>query len=381
MTAKTIYLDNATAARPSGEAVSHMLPFYSDKWGSPLQPHQMGQDTVPAIKEAVEQIGALLGASPEDVIEFTLSGGEALHHLLFSAFESYALKRGKNHFISSTLEDPVTLSILKKLEHFGASVTLLKPDDRGIIRKEALAAAITPRTAFAVFSWANGLTGVVQPMEELAAVCQERSVKIVALATHVLGKWLIDVSKLPIDFLIFHGEPLHAPQGAGCLWARKDSRLYQAPEKGHLNVPACVALGIAAKQTLEAHDYLCTEIARLKWHFEKELVSRIPQTVVLFGDEERVPHITALSFAGLCNEALLFFLNRKGVYATIGGGVHQPLDPFLTSIGIDPLKARGALSFSLSRETTEEEIERAIALICTGVTRLSRQGEQWRKTE
>jgi cysteine desulfurase len=375
---KQIYLDNSTSARPSGEAVSQMLPFYTEKWGSPSQPHQKGQEVVPALSHAFYQIRQLLNAEEEDQVEFASSGGEAMRRLLFAVFEEYALKKGRNHFITSTLEDPFLTAILKKLEHYGASVTWMTPGPKGLINSDTVVDAITPRTALVVLGWASGLTGVVQPIEELASLCLERRVKLAVDASHILGKWSFEPSKVAIDFLIFHGEPLHAPKGVGGLWARKGNKLSFPPEGIFINVPASVALGEAAIRAKEAHDYLCTETARLKWHFEKQLAEKVAGAKILFSDNERLPHVLAASFPGLYNEALLFYLNRKGVCASIGGGVFPPLASLLGAMGVELREARSAISFSLSRETTEEEIDRCVSLVVSAHDRLSKQVELWR---
>lgn len=370
---KFVYLDNSTTARPSGEAVSKMLTFYSEKWGTPSQPHTLGQEVFPPMEEALKNVYQLLGASDQDSIVMTSSSAEAVNQAVFSTYQDITLLEGKNHFISTTVEEAPAMMSIRRLEGcFDCAATFLKPNEQGIITPKALTEAVTPRTALFAISWANGLTGVVQPIAELAEVCKLRGIRLLVEATHMLGKLFFDLKDLPLDFIAFNGEQLHAPKGTGGLYSRQGVKLspfivggieQAGLRAGSINVPAIVALGVAAKQAYEARDYLCTEVARLKMLFEKQLIKRIPSAKVLFEYEERVPHITAVAFPGVSNEALLFLLNRKGVYASLGGGSQQQIGYLLSACNVNPLLATGALSFSFSRETTEHEVEYALGAI------------------
>lgn len=378
---KFVYLDNSTTARPSGEAISKMLTFYSEKWGTPYQPHTLGQETFPPLKEALHSVYQLLGAIDQDTVVITSSSAEAVNQAIFSTFQNTSLMDGKNHFITTLIEEAPMMMSLRRLEALDCAATFLKPNAQGIITAKALTEAVTPRTAMLCLSWANGLTGVVQPIAELAEICKLRGIKLLVEATHVLGKLFFELKDLPIDFIAFNGEQLHAPKGTGGLYSRHGVKLspfiiggieQAGLRAGSINVPATVALGVAAKQALEARDYVCTEVARLKMLFEKQLQKRLPDIKILFENEERVPHITAISFPGVSNEALLFLLNRKSVYASLGGGSQQQIGFMLSACGFDPLVANSALSFSFSRETTEQEIDYAVQAIEAGYLRLKK---------
>lgn len=365
---QTIYLDNSSTARPSEEAVSKMLLFHTEKWGIPSQPHQMGCEIALPMNEAYRAIYRLLGAKDQDTVVFTSSGAEAINQAIFSTYQEVSVPLGKNHFISTAIDEAPSMMSMHRLEAFGCSATQLKPNSQGVITPKSLVEAITPRTALFSIPWASGLTGVVQPILELAEICKLRGVRLLVDATHALGKIFFELGDLSIDFLAFNGEQVHAPKGTGGLYAREG--IFLTPfivggmeqaglRAGSINVPCLVGLGVAAKQALEARDYLCTEVARLRMHFENEVIRRISSAKILFGYEERVPHITAISFPGVLNESLLFSLNRRGVFASIGGGSQQQLTYFLHTCGVAPRLAESALSFSLSRETTEEQVERA----------------------
>lgn len=365
---QTVYLDNSSTCRPSAEAAARMLLFYTEKWGVPSQPHQMGQDVVLPLQEAYRSVYQLLGARPQDTVVVTSSGAEAINQAIFSTYQEVSLPLGKNHFISTALDEAPSMMAIHRLETFGCSTTQLKPNSQGLIDPKSLVEAITPRTALFSIPWVSGLTGVCQPILELAEICKLRGVRLLVDATHALGKIYFELADLPIDLLAFNGDQIHAPKGTGGLYAREGvfltpliaGGMEQAGLRaGNVNVPGVVGLGVAAKQALDARDYVGTEVARIRMHFEKEVMRRIPNAKILFSEEERLPHITAISFPGVLNEALLFALNRRGVFACIGGGSQQQLTYYLHTCGVAPRLAESALSFSLSRETTEEQVERA----------------------
>lgn len=349
-----------------------MLAYYSDKWGSSSSPHKMGQELYPAIEESLRSIYSLLEADDKDFIVITSSGAEAMNQAILSTYQDVTLATGKNHFITSNIDEAPALLSLNRLEQFGCSTSVVKASPQGMVTAQSLAENITPRTALIALSYANGLTGVINPIAEIAALCKLRGIRLALDATHVLGKLFVDLKDIEASFIAFNGDHLHAPKGTGGLFIRHAAKcspfivggIEQAGLRaGSLNVPALVGLGAAAKETLTARDYLCTEIARLKYLFESQLVKRLPETVVLFENEERLPHISAISFPGVTSEALLFLLSRKDLYASMGGGSQQQIGYLLEACGVDKALANCALSFSFSRETTEEEVNRALDII------------------
>lgn len=381
-----IYLDNSSASRPAGEAVSKMLTFYSEKWGSPVQPHPVGQAVITPIREALQDIYLLIGASKEDVVIITSSSAESVSQAFLGTYEEVTLKEGKNHFIACAYDDASSLMSLARMEKYGCPVTRLKPNPQGIIAPESLIEVITPRTAFLALSWANGLTGVVQPIEEIAEICQLRGIRLLVDATHVIGKMDFDLKKLPITYLAFNGPQIQGPEGTGGLYIRKGAKtsplIPGGIEQGGLrggtvNVPGIVGLGAAAKLALQARDYMCTEVARLKYHFEQSIKQRIPVAQVLFEQDDRMPHISAIAFPGVVNEALLYMISRKGVCAGMGGGSMVQIGYLLEACGFSPLFAQSALTFSLSKETREEELDLAVDALEWAVNKLLKASKEW----
>ncbi len=363
-----IYLDNSTTSRPSSEAVSAMMPYLTDRWGTPSAPHQKGQQLFPALKESYRALYDLFGASDQDTVLFTSSGAEAVNHVFSSAYHEVTVPTGKNHFIVCKTDEAPALMAQHKLQDYGCVSKVIEVDSLGQLNVKKIGDAITSRTALISLSWGNGLTGVVQPVAEIARLCKERGILFHLEASHTLGKIYFDPTEVGADLISFNGDTLHAPQGTGALFAKKGVKM--APfiaggmeqaglRAGPLNIPALVALGVAARQALDARDLLCTEGARLRSRLEAGIKMRYPEAVIFFEEQERLPTISCMGFPGIANEALLFLLSRQGLCAGIGGGSFQQIGLLLTACGVEESLAHAAISFSLSRETTEDEVDHA----------------------
>lgn len=384
--ARGIYLDNSTTTRPSDKAVSKMMPFFTSQWGTPSAPHLMGQELYPALKESWQSLYKLVGAQDTDDMVFTSSGAEAVNQAITSAYFDVTLPTGKNHFITSHIDEAPAIMSIGRLERLGCVGKMVSPNTSGRITADIIADAITPRTAMVSLSWANGLTGVVQPIADIAKLCQERDILLHLDATHTLGKLYYDLKETGASFISFNGDNIHAPKGTGALYIKGGTKcspfivggIEQASHRaGSYNIPGLIALGAAADEALDARDLISMETARLRDKLEMGIAAGFPEAIPLFRREQRLPHITCIAFPGIANEALLFSLNRRGIYACIGGGSFQQIALILTASGIPETTAQSAVSFSLSRETTEDDIERATDIIVETASKLRRQSEQF----
>jgi cysteine desulfurase len=367
-----IYLDNSLTTRPSEQALAKMIPFFKTMWGVPSAPHKMGQELFPALEENYKAIYVLLGASVEDDFVFTSSSAEGVNQVIQSAYSEITRVTGKNQFLTSNIDEAPAIMAIHSLEEVSCVSKMAKANSRGFVSPEAILDAITPRTALVSLSWANGLTGVINPVAAIATICQERGIKLHLDATHILGKLYYELSDIAPDYITFGGDVLHAPKGTGGLYVKAGGKcraLIQGGNEqnglhaGSFNMPAFVALGQAAKEALDARDLLCTEVARLRDRLESGIIAGFPEAIAVFQKEDRLPHCSTLIFPGVANEVMLYALNRKNVFASIGGGCFQQIGLILMASGIEENDAHSAISFSLSRETTEEEIEQAVEII------------------
>jgi len=366
------YLDNHTVARPLPSAIEAMLPFLREHWGSTSAPHQMGQELFFALNKATEWILEVLGAHSGDRFHFFSSNEEAIHHLYLSHYLHNVRNTGKNHLLTTTVEDAPVLAAFKQLEELGCHGKILAVNNQGQLTADVLDAALKPRVSLVSLSWANGLTGVIHPLEDLAKVCKEKGVLLHVDASYAIGKFYLRLEDLPIDYLTFDGSLLHAPKGVAGLIAKEKSPL-PAPLSAlvGVSVGGVAALAAALDESSRMCDHLCLETARLRDKLERGIVEAIPDAVVLLQSADRLPNCTAIAFPHVASsDALLFQLHRKGVYASCGGGRLQKLSQILIASGVEKSLAQCALSFSLSFETTEEEIDYAIQVVIASVQKL-----------
>ena len=342
--ASLIYLDNSTTAPPSEKAICAMMPYWKTFWGIPSAPHQKGQELYPSLAEFYKTLYAFIGAHDEDQVVFTSCGAESVNHVISSVYRDVTLTTGKNHFLTSNADEAPAIMAASRLEAFGCVAKMVEVNHQGIVTAQALAGAISPRTALVSLSWGNGLTGVIQPVAEIADLCRQRGIRLHLEATHVMGKLFYELSDIGTDYLTFNGDQLHAPKGTGVLYIKRgitcSPLIFGSADQGGmraggLNMPGLAGLAQAAQEALDCRDLLCTEVARLRSQLERGILKGFPQASVCFKEQERLPHCTTLLFPGIANEALLFALNRRGVCASIGGGNSQQLGLQLAAAGIE----------------------------------------------
>lgn len=366
-----IYLDHHSVTRPCGSAVERMMPYLQEHWGASISPHHLGAP--------YQALFDFFGASSKDRFVFTSSGAEAINQVFWSIFLEISRKTGKCHFIISCVEDAPMMQSVKRLEELGCTIKIAPVNGQGQIDVEQLASLINPRTALISVTMAHGLTGVIQPIEEIALLAKEKNVCLHVDATYSAGKYPVSFSDLGAHYLTFSGDRIHAVKGSGGLFAKAGSPLVplivggaeqEGFRGGAFDVPSFMALCAALTQASLYLDTMSLEGVRLRNLLESEIVSRLPGSKALFTDTLRLPNTAVLFFPRTHHEALLYLLNRKGVYASMGGTYCQHLNRVLMASGIDAMDAECALSFSLSRMTTEEEIMHAAALIQQSVTEL-----------
>lgn len=309
------------------------------------------------IEEAYSALYNLVEAKKEDHFIFTSSGAEGVNHAVFAAYLDITRKTGKNHFVSGSLDEAPSIMAMSRLSEFGCVYEMAPANRQGVVTVQAVAETLTPRTAMVSLSWANGLTGVIQPVAEIAELCRERGILFHVDATHVLGKGYYTLESSGADLLTFDGLP-----GTGGLFIRDGIEISPfilgGSEQAHMragtvNLSSLAALAQSAKEMVRFRDHVCMETARLRNRFE-EIVGR-----GLFSEQERLPHISAHIFSGATSDALLYMLNRRGVEnASFGGNRFQHLMHILQACGIEGSDIHCGLSFFFSRETTEEEVEK-----------------------
>lgn len=370
-----VYLDHHTVTQPDAASIAAWLPFLKEQWGSTTAPHQMGQELFPHLEASLEAIGKCLGAPKKETFYLFSSNAEAIGHLYQTHYFEEIRQSGKNHLLTSTIEDAPIVMSLKRLEELGCVNKTVPVDEQGQVTRDALAEALSPRTSLVSLSWANGLTGVIHPIADLAELCRERGVKLHVDASYVMGKLYFQFEELNVDFLSFEGSLIHAPKGTAGLLMAKEGQVPVSWMAG-VDVGALAALAAALQKNEEMFDHICLETARLRDKLERGIVQAVSDAEVLFQGVERLPNCSCITFPGTLSEALLYLLHRKGIYASLGGGRAQRLSHVLLASGIDAKRAESALSFALSFQTREAEIDEAIQQIasCVEVLRKCSRG-------
>ncbi|WNY99928.1 NifS family cysteine desulfurase [Sulfurospirillum sp. 'SP'] len=376
-----VYLDNNATTMLDPEAFALMQPYFCEKFGNPNSLHQFGSESHPALRKAMDQLYAGINASDDDDIVITSCATESINWVIKGIYNDYILNGDKDHIITSEVEHPAVGSSCKFLEERGVKVTYLPVNTDGVISVEDLKNAITDKTALVSIMWANNETGMIFPIEEIGAICKERGVLFHTDGVQAVGKIPVDVKKANVDFMSFSGHKFHGPKGVGGLYIRGGQRLTPllhggehmgGRRSGTLNVPGIIGMGKAMELAVAALDFEKSTVRRLRDKLEDALL-KIPETIVVGTKEQRVPNTILISVKGIEGEAMLWDLNQNGIGASTGSACASEAlesNPVMEAIGAEADLAHTALRLSLSRFTTEAEIDYAIDVINKAVVRL-----------
>lgn len=363
---QTIYMDNNATTKVDPAVLEEMLPYLSDLYGNPSSMHRFGGQVGAKVAEARQRIANILHCDPSEII-FTACGTESDNTAIRSALRA---KPDKKHIITTRVEHPAILSLCKHLEkREGYDVTYLPVDEDGNLDVQDFKKAIRDDTAIASIMWANNETGVLFPIEELAAIAQERGVILHTDAVQAVGKIPIDLSRTPVDMLSLSGHKLHAPKGVGVLFVRK--RLPYRPfmigghqERGRRagteNTAGIIALGKACQLATEHFAEETTTVKTLRNKLENGLLKAVPHAKLNGDKENRLPNTSNISFGYVEGEAILLMLDELGICASSGSACTSgSLEPshVLRAMGVPFTFAHGSIRFSLSRFNTEKEVD------------------------
>ena len=382
-----VYADNAATTCMSETAIKTMLHYMENVYGNPSSLHSVGQEAKEALDDARARIAARLGCQPSEVY-FTSGGSEADNQAIISAAKSGA-KKGKKHIISTAFEHHAVLHTLNKLEKEGWEVTLLDVHENGMVSAEQVAEAIRPDTCLVTIMYANNEIGSIQPITEIAKVCNEKGVLFHTDAVQAAGHLPINVKEQGIDMLSLSAHKFHGPKGVGVLYARRGVVLTNvieggAQEKGKRagteNLPGIMAMAAALDEACDHLEENAVKVSALRDKLIAGL-SKIPHCILNGDPVRRLPGNVNFCFEGIEGESLLLLLDDKGVRASSGSACTSgSLDPshVLLAIGRPHEVAHGSLRLSLSEYTTEEEIDYTIKAVTDVVEYLRNMSPVWR---
>ncbi len=361
---KVYYFDNNATTRVAPEVVEAMLPFLRDQWGNPSSAYRFGHQVAKHVAAARERVAALLHADPREIV-FTSCGTESNNAAIHSALLT---QPGKRHVITSAVEHSANIKYGRFLKEQGFDVTFSPVDADGLIDIHRVEKAIRPDTAIVSIMWANNETGIVFPIEELAAICRSKGVLFHTDAVQAPGKVSLDARGTGVDMLSLSAHKLNAPKGIGCLFIKKQTRFHPHIMGGHQehgrrggteNVPYIVGFGVAAEMALNRIHHENTCVRALRDRLETQIFKLIPQVVRNGAKEPRLPNTSNLSFLSVEAEAILTQLDKIGVCASSGSACTTgSLEPshVLTAMGIAAPRARSSVRFSLGAGTTAAEV-------------------------
>jgi cysteine desulfurase len=389
-----VYLDHNATTAVEPEVLDAMLPFLSSEYGNAASIHTFGQRARAAVETAREQVAALLGARPQEIV-FTSGGTESDNHAIFGILSSTSAAASASasprHLITTAIEHEAVLNTCQALEKSGVAVTYLPVNGDGLIDLSALQAAIRSETVLISVMHANNELGTVQPLAEIGRIAAGSDVYFHTDAVQSAGKLSIDVNALGVDLLSISGHKFYAPKGIGALYIRGGTRLRQLLYGGHHqrgfrpgteNVPGIVGLGKATELARKSLGADAARISALRETLEQGLLRSVPHSRVNGGRAPRTPNTTNILFPGVEGEALVIALDLKGLACSTGAacssGAVEP-SHVLTAIGLPAEEARASLRFSLGRHTTASDVDFALRVVPAAVEQLRELSPTYRK--
>ena len=365
---KEIYADNNATTKVDEAVFEEMRPYFCELYGNPSSMHFFGGQVQKKVDEARMRTAELLGALPEEIV-FTSCGTEGDNAAIRSALETSPERR---HIITTRVEHPAVLTLCRNLSKKGYRITELSVDGEGRLDLEELKRAVDEDTAVVSIMYANNETGVVFPIEEIGAIVKDKGAVFHTDAVQAVGKIPLDMASSTIDMLALSGHKLHAPKGIGALYVRKGMPFRPFLVGGHQersrragteNTAGIIALGKACQLAACHLDEENTRVKGMRDRLEGEILRQIPKVRVNGGAARRLPNTSSVAFEFVEGEAILLLLSEKGICASSGSACTSgSLEPshVLRAMGVPFTCAHGSIRFSLSRFTTDADLDTII---------------------
>jgi cysteine desulfurase len=389
---KVIYMDNNATTRVAPEVVEDMLPFFSDCYGNPSSMHTFGGQVGRTIEEARARVAGLIGAEPEEIV-FTSCGTESDSTAIFSALQSWPEKR---HIITTRVEHPAVKNLCESLTQLTGHkhrTTRLRVDSDGLLDLDQYREGLSEDTAIVSVMWANNETGVIFPVEEMAAMAAERGILFHTDAVQAVGKIPINMRDNEINFLSISGHKLHAPKGIGILYIRKGTPFVPFLNGGHQeggrrggteNVASIIGLGRACMLAADKLDEENTRVRAMRDKLEKGLLASIPKSILNGHPEKRLPNTSNISFEFVEGEAILLHMNQYNICASSGSACTSgSLEPshVMRAMGVPFTAAHGSIRFSLSIYNSEEEVDFVLDKMPRIIEKLREMSPFWQENK
>lgn len=376
-----IYLDNNATTKVDEKVLEAMLPYFKENYSNPSSIYSFGGIAQKAVAQSREQIRDFVNAKSDKEIFFTASGSESANTAIVGVLNS---DKTKKHIITTKVEHPCVLNLYKALEAQGYKVDYIGVNSNGDLDLDELENAVTNETALVSCMWANNETGIIFPIEKVSQIVKSKNkdTKLFVDAVQAAGKIPIDVQAANIDLLGISGHKFHAPKGIGALYVKAGTLFSPLIVGGHQergkragteNVPYIVGIAKAAQLAKEGLEYEATEVKRLRDKLEGGILKTIFNSRLNSGVNNRVPNTTNIGFEYIEGELILLHLSDFGICASSGSACTSgSLEPshVLRAMGVPFTALHGSIRFSLSRFTTEKEIDTVLAVMPRLVNKL-----------
>ncbi len=382
---KKIYLDNNATTKVDEKVLDEMMPYFKEGYANPSSMYDPARESAKAIETAREKVADFLGAKSPGEIIFTSCGTESANTAIKGVIEKHATSEN-NHIITTQIEHPCVLAPYEFLAKKGYEATYIGVNENGELNIETLLSKISQKTVLVSIMHANNETGAVYPVEELSKEIKKRNknTKVFVDGVQAAGKIPINLKDTEIDFYSISGHKFHAPKGVGALYVKKGNLFEPLLHGGHQenllragtqNTPYIVGLGKASELAKNYLEYENTEVKRLMKKLENGILSTVKNAKLNSKSQKRVPNTTNIGFEYIEGELILLYLNDLGIYASSGSACTSgSLDPshVLRAQKTPFTSLHGSIRFSLSRYTTEDEIDYALENIPKVIEKLAK---------
>lgn len=364
-----IYLDNNATTKVDPQVLEAMLPYFSEEYANPSSIYEFAKKSNHAVKEARGVIKDFFNAENEKEIIFTSCGSESANTAIRGVLN---MNKSKRHIITTKVEHPCVLNLYKTLEKDGYKVDYIGVNSNGELDLAQLSESINEDTALVSVMYANNETGVIFPIEKISEIIKSKNkeTKFFVDAVQVTGKIPIDVQALGVDLMGISGHKFHAPKGVGALYVNSKTLITPLIIGGHQergkragteNVPYIVGMAKAAELAVDTLKYEASEVKRLRDKLETNILKNVFNARINTGGiVNRVPNTTNIGFEYIEGELILLHLSDSGICASSGSACTSgSLEPshVLRAMNVPFTAIHGSIRFSLSKYTTEKEID------------------------
>lgn len=374
-----IYLDNNATTMPDPAVIEAMMPFWTEHYGNPSSLHLAGQAARHAVETARAEVARLVNAKPRDIV-FTSGGTEANNLAILGMLDAHPSKR---HLVATAVEHVAIHSLFERLATRGFHVSFVSVNPMGQLDLAAFEREVSDDTAVAAVMHVNNETGNIFPIAEVARIAADRNVPLHVDAVQAAGKLPLDVTAHSVSTMAISAHKFHGPKGIGALYVAPKARLRSQLVGGHQerdlrpgteNVAGIVGFGVAARLTQSLLDSDVDNAAVLRDRLEFGVQKLVSGAVIVGDRKQRIANTTCIAFEGLEAEAILIGLSQRGVCASSGSACSSgALEPshVLRAMNVPADLAKGAIRFSLSRFTTECDIDQATGIIADVILKLA----------